>query len=336
MATKKGVKNFTKDQVDYIISNHDKMYAKDIAEHLGTTTKRIQRYLWNHGMKTYCPSLFSEDDARFIEENYKQYTYQKIAEMLDNRYTRRQVEAFVNHRFEKKLRKFNDRYFEVIDTQAKAYWLGFIYADGSICNSKTVDAETGEVTHSNYELSIQLNQQDDYILEQFNECLGGVHTVSYSETDRYICGFDKPSHVKECRIRVYSKSIVNDLNNNGIDYNKTYTETFPEVSDELFPDFLRGFIDGDGGLYERTVGGHRYLTVGIFNMNLRGLNIVKKRLSDLYDIDVSIYPKGNLYTLVCDKKDHVRRLLDIIYYDNNVIKLKRKHQKYLNFYGLAA
>jgi len=28
--------------------------------------------------------------------------------------------------------EFNDRFFDVIDTEQKAYWLGFIFAEGSI------------------------------------------------------------------------------------------------------------------------------------------------------------------------------------------------------------
>ncbi len=32
---------------------------------------------------------------------------------------------------------FNEDYFATIDTEAKAYWLGFIYADGNVRKNKT-------------------------------------------------------------------------------------------------------------------------------------------------------------------------------------------------------
>ena len=33
-------------------------------------------------------------------------------------------------------RKHNTKYFEMIDTEEKAYWLGFLYADGSLYKCK--------------------------------------------------------------------------------------------------------------------------------------------------------------------------------------------------------
>lgn len=42
---------------------------------------------------------------------------------------------------------FNESYFEVIDTEDKAYWLGFLYADGNIYyhKDKNGDRKGGKV-----------------------------------------------------------------------------------------------------------------------------------------------------------------------------------------------
>lgn len=48
----------------------------------------------------------------------------------------------------------NENYFEKIDTQNKAYFLGFIYADGCV----------NEIKHT---LTITLKKEDEYILQDF-------------------------------------------------------------------------------------------------------------------------------------------------------------------------
>ena len=51
--------------------------------------------------------------------------------------------------------KYDINYFEVIDTEEKAYWLGFIYADGCISND------------NKQQLIIELCKQDKIVLEKF-------------------------------------------------------------------------------------------------------------------------------------------------------------------------
>lgn len=57
---------------------------------------------------------------------------------------------------------FNENYFESIDTPNKAYWLGFIYADGYIVSKRK---------HGNRKLGLSLNIQDINHLEKLNKCL---------------------------------------------------------------------------------------------------------------------------------------------------------------------
>lgn len=34
--------------------------------------------------------------------------------------------------------KYNEKFFKKIDTPQKAYWLGFLYADGCVLNQKNL------------------------------------------------------------------------------------------------------------------------------------------------------------------------------------------------------
>lgn len=56
--------------------------------------------------------------------------------------------------------KFNEHVFDVIDTEEKAYWLGFIYADGNV--SKAGDKQI-------YSFEISLKEDDYNHLMKFNK-----------------------------------------------------------------------------------------------------------------------------------------------------------------------
>ena len=71
----------------------------------------------------------------FIKNNYDKKTYKELANDLS--FTERQVRGKINNMGLSKLRKFDNKYFEVIDNCEKAYWLGFLYADGYIINNKS-------------------------------------------------------------------------------------------------------------------------------------------------------------------------------------------------------
>ena len=55
----------------------------------------------------------------------------------------------------------NENFFDTIDTEAKAYFLGLMYADGN---------NYVRGTHS-YEMSIALEEGDKYILEKFRDVI---------------------------------------------------------------------------------------------------------------------------------------------------------------------
>ena len=76
-----------------------------------------------------------------MRDNFMVMQYKDIAKELGE-FTERQVRAWINHNCDKKIRSFNDSYFNSISTPNQAYWLGFIYADGTVvCNAETRNYE---------------------------------------------------------------------------------------------------------------------------------------------------------------------------------------------------
>lgn len=128
-------------------------------------------------------------------------------------------------------------YFEKINTEEKAYWLGFICADGWINQNHTTKSGT---------VGIELQYGDIDHLKKFNKSING----NYKITDRWrtcsLSNNDKLHHM--CCIRIFSKKMYDDLCNLGLTNDKSYTLKFPNISNTLIVPFLRGYFDADGCL----------------------------------------------------------------------------------------
>lgn len=138
---------------------------------------------------------------------------------------------------------YDDTYFNVIDTEHKAYWLGFIMADGCIVQK----------SKNRPSLSLIINLQDsDYKhLEKFNNDLNGNlpirHFMSKPSTIHSYNGIVDISKKPYCKIEVNSKWLCQDLIRHGVFQRKTLNEKIPLIEDSsLIRHFIRGFFDGDG------------------------------------------------------------------------------------------
>jgi len=144
------------------------------------------------------------------------------------------------------MQKINHYYFESIDTEYKAYILGFIFADGSIHTVKeSIRNKNKEVyrIRERKRFVISIQKPDGYILEPLAEDLNVT-----------IVTRNPPSTIKnnwqpQSKITVCSDSIFDDLQKLGCYPNKsTVGMDFPTLLPEFIPHFIRGFFDGDGSL----------------------------------------------------------------------------------------
>ena len=131
----------------------------------------------------------------------------------------------------------NETYFDIIDTEEKAYWLGFLYADGYI-----------RETESGNSLGLKLAQLDIEHLELFKKCVGSSHKIrlGISKT-KSKTGKEYVSHM--ATFRIYSKRIVESIKKQGFHSRKTFTIEKPNLKEEYYRHFIRGFFDGDGCCY---------------------------------------------------------------------------------------
>jgi intein-encoded DNA endonuclease-like protein len=218
---------------------------------------------------------------------------------------------------------FNQEFFENIDTEEKAYWLGFIMADG--CVYKGSDKYS-------YRLQINLSSSDESHLDKFQKAIGSKYKYQRKErTDKWLKEITSMSHLK-----VNSTKMCEDLIKFGIVISKTGSESMPKLNDSLLPHFIRGFFDGDGSVKLDRLGRLRFSIVS------SSLDILKDMQSFL---ERKTGAKSSIYTRK-SKPNHLTaspiQLYDLeasgqnaqlIYgciYKNPSIYLERKYEKIIN------
>ncbi|MEH7277872.1 recombinase family protein [Bacillus toyonensis] len=213
---------------------------------------------------------------------------------------------------------FNQNFFDKIDTEEKAYWLGFIYADGCITSNK-----------DSYLLKIGLSSADAEHLELFKCSIDSNHPTYYSSSH---LGNKK---FLNCQIQIYSKYLCRQLIEKGALPRKSLTLKFPSsevVPKELLHHFIRGFFDGDGCISFPRRGRYNTLSdmipVVIFTSTKEMLEELKKHIPSTGIIKVR-KPSGkrNIYEIRLSGIRQTKTVLEYMYKDATVY-LKRKHENY--------
>lgn len=143
-----------------------------------------------------------------------------------------------------KEKSFNQNYFKNISTEAQAYWLGFLWGDGSIHTNKL----------NQYCISLNLSINDKFHLENFKKALNSNHKITISK-NKY--GYLKNSNAVHysCKYCLRSIKMYNDLINLGV-RNPKKDRTIPNIESSLMSHFIRGYFDADGSLsYSKTNNG---------------------------------------------------------------------------------
>jgi len=195
----------------------------------------------------------------------------------------------------------NDEFFEVIDTEEKAYWIGFLAADGNIYGNNKI-------------VRIKLQGIDKNHLMKFKYNISSNHPIYEYEDDGYKCGFS-------CSIHVQSPKMCQDLARYSIIPNKTLTVRLPELRD-LTPHLIRGYIDGDGGIYIRD-NGQAALSISGNEYNIDFISgwLFKQGM------DVSIRKKNGCNEICTEGNIKVPEILDLFYQEPKIY-LDRKHSIY--------
>lgn len=206
--------------------------------------------------------------------------------------------------------ELDETFFEKIDTEAKAYFFGWMCADGSID-----------------ERSVTISLTDLEPIDKFKRSIkySGIIEIILPRNDRL---------KKQYRLRFSSIKIRDDLIALGCVHRKTYYLEFPtenQVPREFFWHFLRGFSDGDATITHSNGKNNWNWKFVATEMFCSG---VSNYLFDTIGIQGSIFCPykncGVIRSLSISGKFQLKTFLDYLYKDS-IIYLTRKYNKYQEF-----
>lgn len=213
-------------------------------------------------------------------------------------------------------------YFNCIDTEYKAYILGFIYADGSIIKRE------GNRENS---LVISIQQEDSYILEKLLKEVNGNKLVIRNPPSTIKNGWKAQGQAI-----INSSEICNGLNDLGCFHNKTVVGMrFPELREDLIRHFIRGFFDGDGciNIKKEIYKGKRVTTMN-YSKRIAFTSTSKDFLDTLFSFlpITKVYKREKLRTLLVytywiERQSDVENVKNYLYRECEYF-LSRKREKF--------
>ena len=288
--------------------------AAQIARENKLTYNWVVKILRELGVKNPV-RLMSEKEKEYIIEKYKSgISTVKLSKEL-NRSTET-ICSFLRktnniRTVSESLRQFNlnQSFFEKIDTEQKAYWLGFIYADGFIVDD--------------YTFGICLKHDDLSHLEKFKNDIEFTGTIKEKQQGK----------INTARIHITCKKTVSDMNKLGVVKQKTFIVKFPtfeQVPENLMNHFLRGYFDGDG-----------YISKDCKALEIIGTEHFAFGFSEVVfsEIQLPISYVGNrngkfrngIVSFQYNGKNRIEKLYNYLYKDATVF-LDRKRNRFLNIF----
>ena len=361
------IKNYTKEQIEYIKNYYLTKTAKEIGEHIGKTPAQVTYVaLKKLKLSKRKETKWTEEEVSFLKNNYKTKTHEEMAKYLNraasavcakcfslnlykkevpwtemdyqyvrDHYMNMQTSEIANylHRSpdavkikakQMGLKKYpyccDYHYFDEINTEEKAYWLGFLSADGWI--SRKEGSKVG-VT------GCELQYKDIEHLKKMNKSISG----NYRIVDRWrSCGLsitDEKKHM--CSIRIYSSIMYDSLEQLGFANKKSFNFKMPLLKENLIRHYIRGYFDGNGCLcFDREKYSFKVdFTLSSLEMRNSILDLFSS-LNIPYINNDKASPNGTMIYRPTIRYNKDKFLFLKYMYDNCSIYLDRKYQKYLN------
>lgn len=195
-------------------------------------------------------------------------------------------------------------YFDVIDSPDKAYWLGFLMADGNVSYFKKGGC-------------IHLQVSDAEHLDKFRAVLAPTAPIGF--------------YGKYAWLNIYSIQLVKTLEKHGCVPCKTKVLQFPStVPDNLLNAFIRGYFDGDGCLWFNRNTEQWYWSVCSGSREF--LETMQDVLVQKCGVERTKIYHNRAWYLEYGGNRQVERILDWMYTDSTPeMRLDRKYGKYLEF-----
>lgn len=248
---------------------------------------------------------WTSTDIKFLIKNSSMkdaYIAQKLNRSTNSIRTKR-IRLGINKKFST-IYSINSDFFKYWNDEM-AYILGYIFADGSV-----------RIRKSGMELSIK--SKDFEILETMNNKMRSNYRISKEsiETGEIF------------RLSIYRSEIVKDLIKFGVIPRKTLIMTLPDIPENFFFHFIRGYFDGDGHVRINR----NCLDIIFTSGNERFLKELKSKLEDL-GIRANISsPRQHCFYNLRISRENREYFVKKLYENHAGLYLQRKKAVFNEFY----
>ena len=258
---------------------------------------------------------YIELDEKKLIEMYKSDNY-KMSELCEyfnvSKHKIRKV-LLLNNIESKSSKKYryHDDIFETIDNEEKAYWLGFLYADGYVRERK-----------SSSEVRLKLSIKDIEHLMRFKIFISPDDIPIVNETT---------GNSKCVKVSINSRKIVRDLINLGCTNKKSKTIKMPKITDNLLNHFIRGYFDGDGWI---VIDKNKIPAFGIVSGSKEMIESVNSIISKKSNIkENKIYDHKSYYNFTYKSYTDIIKISEFLYKQSGIY-LVRKKDKFNDIFNL--
>ena len=213
----------------------------------------------------------------------------------------------------------NEKYFEKIDTEDKAYFLGLMYADGNIFGSR---------------MKIGLQEKDKNILEKFKKYIKYNGPLMLRKGGKRDDGWGVRKN--QYILQIVNQKISKSLSNLGCIPKKSLVLQFPtekQVPKKWIRHFIRGVMDGDGYFSKYNIKANKTTKMQVCLVStimfLEKLTTILKEELDINTFITKRHKERNTVTrqMFISGTNQVTKFLNWIYKDSTV-SLDRKYLKY--------
>ena len=199
------------------------------------------------------------------------------------------------------LHKINAHYFDVIDSEHKAYWLGFMVSDGFV-NEK--------------EISFCLKKTDRKIIEEFKKDLDSDHPIGTNANGNPV-------------LVIVCKQLCRALIDKGLHNRKSWSIDIHRirsyVPSEYEHHFIRGLFDGDGSIRYYH---YSYLKKPQYHLGFTGCENVCLYVREKFKLQRRLVREGNkTYTMISRNPIDICRIFEYLYRDATIY-MSRKYNTF--------
>lgn len=200
----------------------------------------------------------------------------------------------------------NDSYFSTQNSKM-AYFLGFLMADGNVAKE-------------NNRVQVCLSEQDSNFLEMFYNEIGGSPVAHYSYHD---------GKQQICRWECINSKIKKDLISYDVIPNKTGYAKIPEkLNKQFYPDFIRGYFDGDGSIWVEKKSGAVGFGIVSHNPEILEQIIAYFEENGIPKVRINIDNRHGTNYYFKYRKKSSKLIYNLLYYNKECLCMKRKFDKF--------